>query len=241
VDRAPRQEPLTPPPGTRRSALAAGLLLLAAAAFGAPAPAGDARNGPGTVLRPGQIRSVAVGVPPAGAEEWEAFLSIDGGRTFPVRITPHLPIAERSFSWTVPALPTPAARIRFRFGVAGVERESVSPDRFAIGVAPGGAPVAGTGASPGNAPVPGEEDTLVWVERRGGLTVVMAGGSPSGLAPESRWHAAFRAWRALPRQRPEKAPFAVADRGAEPSRPATFSLRIAPPKRSLASISRLNV
>ena len=240
MDRAPRQEPLTPSRGTRRCALAAGLLFLAAGALGAPVPAGNAVPGAGTLLRPGQVRSVDIGVPPPGAEEWEAFLSVDGGRTFPVRITPHLPIAESSFAWTVPALPTPAARIRFRFGVGGVEHERASPDRFAIGLAPGATPVWGTEASPGNAPAPGEEDTLVWVERRAGRTVVMAGGSARGMAPESRWNASVRAWRAIPRQRGAQAPFPAAARRPV-SEPRPSPSPVSPPTRSLASLSRLNI
>jgi hypothetical protein len=242
VDRAPRKEPLTPSPGTRRSVLAAGVLFLAAGvALGAPVPAGNARPGAGTVLRPGQVRFVDIGVPPPGADEWEAFLSVDGGRTFPVRITPHLPVAESSFAWTVPALPTPAARIRLRFGVAGVERERVSPDRFAIGLAPGAAPVLGTGASPGNAPAPGEEDTLVWVERRGGRTFLAAAGAARGMAPESRWNAGIRAWLAIPRQRCAEAPSAAAARRSKFSCPRHSPSRASPPRRSLASLSRLNI
>jgi hypothetical protein len=183
---------------------------------------------------------VDVGIPPAGAEEWEAFLSVDGGRTFPIRITPHLPIAESSFAWTVPDLPTPAARIRLRFGVGGVERERVSPDRFAIGLAPGTAPVLGAGASPGNSPAPGEEDTLVWVERRGGRVVLVAAGSAGGMAPESRWNASVRGWRGIPRRRSGEAPSAAVARHWELSARA-FSRSVAPLSRSLASVSRLNI
>ena len=40
------------------------------------------------------------------AEEWEAFLSFDGGATYPVRITPHLDLELRRVRWQVPAIPT---------------------------------------------------------------------------------------------------------------------------------------
>jgi hypothetical protein len=41
------------------------------------------------------------------AVEWEAFLSLDGGRTYPVRITPHLDLSiRRRFHFQVPAFPT---------------------------------------------------------------------------------------------------------------------------------------
>ena len=39
----------------------------------------------------------------AGVEEWEAFLSLDGGETYPVRITPHLDQDLRRVPWQVPA------------------------------------------------------------------------------------------------------------------------------------------
>src|SRR5260370_42441378 len=42
---------------------------------------------------------------PADVEEWEAFLSINGGRTYPIRLTPHLGITIQRFNWTVPSLP----------------------------------------------------------------------------------------------------------------------------------------
>src|SRR3954471_17871563 len=40
-------------------------------------------------------------------KEWEAFLSVDGGKTYPVRITPHLDQDLRRFTWQVPSIPTP--------------------------------------------------------------------------------------------------------------------------------------
>lgn len=219
----------------RRFCLAAGLLA-SAAAIGVESAAGAPS---GTVLRPGEARIVAIGVPPAGAEEWEAFLSVDGGRSFPVRITPHLPIAERSFPWTVPALPTAAARIRFRFGVGGVEQEFLCPDRFAIGASPGPAFLSGSPIA--NSPAPGEDDTLAWVERRGDRTLLVFAGNAGRMAPQSRWSAATRVWRWIPRQGPRAAPASLALPGARPGLPRPFSPRIAPRGRSLASVSRLNI
>jgi len=225
----------------RRPVLAAALLLLAAgAAVGAPA-SGASPSEARTFLQAGQARSLDVGLAPAGAEEWEAFLSVDGGKTFPVRITPHLPIAERSFAWIVPALPTPEARIRFRFGIGGVERERVSPDRFAIGLAPGAAPHLWAETSPGNAPAPGEEDTLVWVERRGGRIFLAASEPGRGMAPESRWSASSRAWRAIPRQKSARGRPAAVVRRDEPSRARLLPPAVPAPARPLSSFSRLNV
>ncbi|HXA19677.1 MAG TPA: hypothetical protein VN380_22020 [Thermoanaerobaculia bacterium] len=53
---------------------------------------------------------------PAGIEEWEAFVSIDGGKTYPVRITPHLDAGIHRFNWIVPSLPGADLSILLRFG-----------------------------------------------------------------------------------------------------------------------------
>jgi hypothetical protein len=183
---------------------------------------------------------VEIGVPPAGADEWEAFLSIDGGRSFPVRITPHLRIAERSFAWTVPSLPTPSARIRLRFGVGGVEMERETPNRFAVAFSQRAAPLSGSGTALRSSPAPGEEETLAWVERRGSRTVLAVADPVRGIASESRWSAAVRPWRGIPRRRPAPIPAALVP-GAVPSVAPGIPIRPAPRGRSLASVSRLNV
>ena len=51
-----------------------------------------------------------------GIEEWEAFLSFDGGRRWPVRITPHLDIELSSFRFVVPPVASGRARLMLRFG-----------------------------------------------------------------------------------------------------------------------------
>lgn len=48
--------------------------------------------------------------------EQEIFLSIDGGKTFPYRITPELSPSLRDYVWTVPNLPTDKAVLDIRFG-----------------------------------------------------------------------------------------------------------------------------
>ncbi|HEX9162590.1 MAG TPA: hypothetical protein VF980_12870 [Thermoanaerobaculia bacterium] len=53
---------------------------------------------------------------PANVEEWEAFLSIDGGRTYPLRLTPHLDQSIRRFQWTVPNTPGAEVTILLRLG-----------------------------------------------------------------------------------------------------------------------------
>ena len=56
------------------------------------------------------------GALPPHAEEWEAFLSVDGGRYYAFRITPHLDIDRRRFDFLVPNVGTGNARILIRTG-----------------------------------------------------------------------------------------------------------------------------
>jgi hypothetical protein len=69
---------------------------------------------------------------PEHAEEWEAFLSLDGGRTWPVRVTPHLDVTIRRFAFRVPDLPTREARILLRFGDERREVGMETPQLFSI-------------------------------------------------------------------------------------------------------------
>lgn len=109
---------------------------------------------------------------PEHADEWEAFLSLDGGRTWPLRITPHLDISIRFFEFRVPDFPTHDARVLLRFGDERREVEMVAPQSFAIAHGPFRA-----------APAPrlvlsrGERGVVAWVEGSrsgGGLREVVA-------------------------------------------------------------------
>ena len=119
------------------------------------------------------------GQPPlAEAEEWEAFLSLDGGRTHPLRITPHLDLAIRRFTFRVPAFPTRDARFLLRFGDERREVEVEPPHRFAIvpGLS-GVSPTSWISLSRGERARPGDDGVVFWVEgaRDGsGLREVMA-------------------------------------------------------------------
>jgi hypothetical protein len=53
---------------------------------------------------------------PAATEEWEAFLSIDGGKYYAFRVTPHLDIDLQRFTFIVPNVDTHDARILIRTG-----------------------------------------------------------------------------------------------------------------------------
>lgn len=89
----------------------------------------------GEVLRGGSLARIAwtAAAPlPRGVVEWEAFLSVDGGRYYATRITPHLDIDIRSFEWRVPNVSSGDVRLLIRMGD---EREETSVDvplRFSI-------------------------------------------------------------------------------------------------------------
>src|SRR5262249_47189071 len=97
----------------------------------------------GQVVYPGQQVSVewrsTLPKTQAGGCEMELFLSLDGGRTFPTCITPHINPHATSFAWTVPNLPSNAAVLDIRFGCEWYYPESYSPQpqsTFVIAKAP---------------------------------------------------------------------------------------------------------
>lgn len=108
---------------------------------------------------------------PPHVVEWEAFLSLDGGRTWPLRITPHLDVAIRRFSFRVPDLATREARLMLRFGDERREVEVETPARFTIrpGRIPGALPPR-LAFSRGERPREGSQGVTYWVEgsRQGG-------------------------------------------------------------------------
>ena len=88
----------------------------------------------GATLRGGsyaELRWTAAQLPPHD-EEWEAFLSVDGGRYYSFRITPHLDLERRQFSFLVPNLDTKHARILIRTGDEERESEFESASTFSI-------------------------------------------------------------------------------------------------------------
>jgi hypothetical protein len=149
----------------------------------------------GDELKAGSLATVGWEEPPPDAEEWEAFLSLDGGRSYPVRITPHLNLSIRSFAFKVPAFPTRDARILLRFGDERREIEVEAPQRFAIlpglpGLSEGGSWLASLKAAPsrGEPARPGDPGVVVWVEgaRDGsGLREVLAEVAAFSPAPRS--------------------------------------------------------
>ncbi len=76
---------------------------------------------PGESLVPGTTRVIEWSVAPAlgeGAEQ-ELLLSLDGGATFSLRVTPERSTAHRETTFRVPNLPTPHACLGLRIGSAG--------------------------------------------------------------------------------------------------------------------------
>jgi hypothetical protein len=97
----------------------------------------------GQVLYPGQhIRVEWRTVLPninLGACEMEVWLSVDGGNTFPMWISPWLNPKAQSFDWTVPNTLTNAAVLDIRFGCEPGYPESYAPQpasTFVIAKAP---------------------------------------------------------------------------------------------------------
>ncbi len=173
-----------------------GLLALTAPGFARETGAAVELVAPqaGATLAAGSVAELAW-APGAGfsrlpdVEEWEAFLSLDGGASFPVRITPHLDQDLRRVRFQVPPFATADARILLRFGDERRETAFELPARFAIAAAPGLPATAlllsrqafalGEPARPGSAGV------VAWVEgsrRGGGLRQVVAA-EPFGLRP----------------------------------------------------------
>lgn len=87
-------------------------------------------------LIPGQTLEVGwpEGSVPENAEEMELILSLDGGRTFPVRVTGEISPDAARFEWTVPSIPTDRARLALRVGDEDGESEAIRAvsDEFTI-------------------------------------------------------------------------------------------------------------
>jgi hypothetical protein len=85
-----------------------------AQAKGFLAPAGGERFAAGAVV-------TARWSPPDGGErdEAELLLSLDGGVTFPIRLTAQMPTAGSGIRWRVPALATTRGRLALRVGEEG--------------------------------------------------------------------------------------------------------------------------
>ncbi|HVS00697.1 MAG TPA: hypothetical protein VMW27_29020 [Thermoanaerobaculia bacterium] len=135
----------------------------------------------------------------SAVEEWEAFLSLDGGSTYPVRITPHLDQDLRRVQWQVPPFPTEDARLLLRFGDEHRETAVELPARFAIAAPPAALPGLGAmlafaarSATRGEPALPGHAGVVAWMEgsRRGGAMRQRLADEPMGLMPRFAFPAA---------------------------------------------------
>lgn len=107
-----------------------------------------------------------VASPPAGATEWEIYLSLDGGRSYPVRLTPHLDLTRRRVTVRLPATPSREARFLLR---VGDEREEVGvelPGVFTLAAGPLETPTAppALALTRGESARPGLLGVSRWVE-----------------------------------------------------------------------------
>lgn len=124
-NRPVRSAPILRTAGSRWRGTAAALVL--AAVLGAGVARGDAPS-PGGFRSPAAGERVTAGMSARvlwdrpgglrveGAAEMELLLSLDGGRTFPIRLTRDLAPETRGVHWRVPNFPTRAARIALRVG-----------------------------------------------------------------------------------------------------------------------------
>jgi hypothetical protein len=88
----------------------------------------------GSTLRGGSLAELhwSAAPLPQGAEEWEAFLSVDGGKYYAFRVTPHLDIELRRFTFVVPNVDTHDARVLIRTGDEERETKFEARGSFSI-------------------------------------------------------------------------------------------------------------
>lgn len=69
---------------------------------------------------------------PPDVDEFEILLSLDGGASYPIRLTPQLAPGTTVLTWEIPNLPTMAARVRLRAGFDGHEIEGAPSRAFRL-------------------------------------------------------------------------------------------------------------
>jgi hypothetical protein len=176
---------------TRCLAIAA--IALVAPALAAAEPITVIEPSDGAVLRGGSSATIAwtaTGPLPRGVVEWEAFLSVDGGRYFSTRITPHLDIDIRSFEWQVPNVSSNDVRLLLRIGDEREEKSVDVPLRFSIVAEPDFRPSSVRFTREGaEAARPGDPAVVVWATGdREGREVGLAR-APLGKSLETTAHA----------------------------------------------------
>jgi hypothetical protein len=202
----------------------------------------------GTALRGGSFATLqwTARTLPQHAEEWEAFLSIDGGRYYAFRITPHLDIDRRQFDFVVPNVDTSNARILIRTGDEKHESLFPLPDRFSIARdASAGAMAPRAIVSTGHAEAAREGDPVVvaWADgdRSGSrVTQTSAAASETGIdAGASRKSTSSPI--AAPKTLPASLPIRISVSRAPVSRPFTRVVASLPSEDLLLVCRRRNI
>jgi hypothetical protein len=123
---------------------------------------------PGAVLRGGSFVTLEWSADdlPAGADEWEAFLSVDGGRYYAYRITPHLDLDLHRFVFIVPNVDAANATILIRAGDEERESGFEIPGSFSIVRDPNAARIAKrlSAMGRGEAAREGDPGVLQWTD-----------------------------------------------------------------------------
>jgi hypothetical protein len=117
-----------------RSALTSVALVLLAA-MASQASASERANPLAAIardVRAGQTIELRWPGLPRDFDELEILLSIDDGRTFPIRVSPELEAREGRYVWHVPNLASGTARLRVRANLDGAEREFEPSQAFTI-------------------------------------------------------------------------------------------------------------
>ncbi|MDQ6891210.1 MAG: hypothetical protein M3167_00830 [Acidobacteriota bacterium] len=110
-----------------RGRISLGSIAIAAVASFAGASEGFRSPQRGALLQPGERVEVSWTLPTDfRAVEMELILSLDGGKSFPIRVTRDLPPSTTTVRWRVPAFATPRARLGLRTG------DDEEPDREII-------------------------------------------------------------------------------------------------------------
>jgi hypothetical protein len=186
-------------------------------------------------------------------EEWEAFLSLDGGKTYSFRITPHLDSDLRRTLWEVPGVPSADVRLLLRFGDERRETVIELPQRFTIAATPD--PLLGlvrrSALAPhrGEAARPGDRGVVAWAEgsRRGTGQRQVAAAGDAALRDGLRQPEPAREPVALTVRSSKTGPPAAAreavhrtPRGGAAAAPAPARQDPPPPIDTILQTSRLN-
>jgi hypothetical protein len=172
------------------------------------------------------------------AEEWEAFLSVDGGRYYSVRLTPHLDIDIRSFDVFIPNVDSHDARVLIRTGNERTETTIELPQRLEIRAEAGADIVMPSFAVAPESARPEDPAVVFWSD---GQRVNAATPSPSQLAATVKSSSASSDATFLRQASRTLSVLTVTDRQSLRGQPQTVPRSERPLRDALLLSSRLNV